>query len=135
MRVRSRPRRTAPRAKTIATKRITRHELRVGALMYPQTDVERPRTRAECPDTRPCPWVACRHHLYLDVNGETGSIKFNHPDIEPHELAHSCSLDEADAGVQTLEEIGERTNLTRERVRQLETYGLLKLKRALRGAD
>ena len=31
-------------------------------------------------DHRPCPWVACKHHLYLDVNPETGSIKMNFPD-------------------------------------------------------
>lgn len=30
--------------------------------------IPRPRTRAQCQDgPRPCPWVACRHHLLLEV--------------------------------------------------------------------
>ena len=119
-------------------KRLTREELRVGALMYPPVDIERPRTRAECVnDPRPCPWVACRHHLYLDINPGTGSIKINFPDLEPWELTTSCSLDLADAGGITLEEVGSRMNLTRERIRQVEVRGLLELKARLehRGVD
>jgi hypothetical protein len=50
----------------------------------------RPRTRGECRDAeRPCPFVACKHHLYLDVNPETGSLKLNFPDLEPWELEDS----------------------------------------------
>src|SRR5262245_65050813 len=85
--IRRRRRRTRPRSKTIAMKRLTREELRVGALMYPPVDIPRPTTRAECrEEMRPCPWVACKHHLYLDINPETGSIKINFPDLEPWEL-------------------------------------------------
>src|SRR5690349_3540551 len=59
--VRRRRRRTRPRSKTIAMKRLTREELRVGALMYPPVDIPRPTTRAECKEEmRPCPWVACK---------------------------------------------------------------------------
>ena len=127
--VRRRRRRTRPRSKTIAMKRLTREELRLGALMYPPVDIPRPTTRAECrEEMRPCPWVACKHHLYLDINPETGSIKLNFPDLEPWEMQHTCALDIAEAGARTLEELGEITNLTRERVRQLEVRGLLKLK-------
>jgi hypothetical protein len=128
--VRRRNRRTRPRSKTIAMKRMSRAELQLGALMYPPVeDVERPRTRAECKnEARPCPWVACKHHLYLDINPETGSIKINFPDLEPWELPHTCALDVAEAGALTLEEIGVITNLTRERIRQVEVRGLLKLK-------
>jgi hypothetical protein len=129
--VRRRRRRTRPRSKTIAMKRLTREELRVGALLYPPVDVPRPQTRGECRgDARPCPWVACKFHLYLDVNPETGSIKLNFPDLEPWELPHTCSLDVAERGGITLEEVGEIMNLTRERIRQVEVRGLLKLKRA-----
>jgi hypothetical protein len=121
-------RRTRPRSKTIAIKRITREELRIGALMYPPVDEPRPRTRGECRDgVRPCPWVGCRHHLYLEVNAETGSIKINFPDVEPEDLAESCCLDVAERGGITLEEVGLITNLTRERVRQVETRGLVTL--------
>jgi len=127
---RRRTRRTRPRSKTIAMKRMTRAELQLGALMYPPVlDIERPRTRAECSnEARPCPWVACKHHLYLDINPETGSIKINFPDLEPWEMKHTCALDVAEQGALTLEEIGLITNLTRERIRQVEVRGLMKLK-------
>lgn len=129
--VRRRRRRTRPRSKTIAMKRLTREELRQGALMYPPVDEPRPRTRAECKEElRPCPWVACKFHLYLDVNPETGSIKINFPELEPWDLPHTCSLDIAERGGITLEEVGEIMNLTRERIRQVEVRGLLKLKMA-----
>jgi hypothetical protein len=127
--IRRRRRRTRPRSKTIAMKRLTREELRVGALMYPPVDIPRPTTREECRgEARPCPWVACKHHLYLDINPETGSIKINFPDLEPWELSNTCALDVAERGGITLEEVGEIMNLTRERIRQVEVRGLLKLK-------
>ena len=127
--IRRRRRRTRPRSKTIAMKRLTREELRVGAAMYPPVDIPRPSSRAECKEEmRPCPWVACKHHLYLDINPETGSIKINFPDLEPWELKHTCALDVAERGGITLEEVGEIMNLTRERIRQVEVRGLLKLK-------
>lgn len=126
------PRRTLPRARTIARKRLTREELRLGALMFPPVDdVARPRSRGDCrDDARPCPWVSCRHHLYLDVNPDTGSIKINRPDLEPWDLAESCALDVADRGGMTLEAVGELMNITRERTRQVEVRGLLKLRMA-----
>jgi len=127
--IRRRRRRTRPRSKTIAMKRLTREELRLGAAMYPPVDIPRPSTRSECrEEMRPCPWVACKHHLYLDINPETGSIKINFPDLEPWELQHTCALDVAERGGITLEEVGEIMNLTRERIRQVEVRGLLKLK-------
>ena len=127
--IRRRRRRTRPRSKTIAMKRLTREELRQGALMYPPVDIPRPTSREECRgEQRPCPWVACKHHLYLDINPETGSIKINFPDLEPWELKHTCALDVAERGGITLEEVGEIMNLTRERIRQVEVRGLLKLK-------
>jgi len=126
--LRPRTRRTRPRSKTIALKRLTRAELAQGALEYPPVEEDRPRTRAECSGgPRPCPWVACKHHLYLDINPRTGSIKINFPDLEPWELPHTCALDVAEQGALTLEEIGVVTNLTRERVRQVEVRGLLQL--------
>ncbi len=127
--VRRRTRRTRPRSKTIAMKRMTRADLHAGALLYPPVlDIDRPQTRADCKsEARPCPWVACKHHLYLDINPETGSIKINFPELEPWELPHTCALDVAENGALTLEEIGRITNLTRERIRQVEVRGLMKL--------
>ena len=82
---------------------------------------------------RPCPYVSCKYHLYIDVNPNTGSIKINFPDLEVWELQHSCALDVAGQGGITLEEVGEILNLTRERIRQVEVRGLMKLKE--RGGD
>jgi hypothetical protein len=91
----------------------------------------RPRTRADCINgPRPCLFVSCKHNLYLDVNPETGSIKLNFPDKEIWELEHTCALDVAEKGGITLEEVGEIMNLTRERIRQVETKGLAKLREA-----
>ena len=77
---------------------------------------------------RPCPFVSCAHHLYLDVNPETGAIKLNFPHLEVWEMAETCSLDVADRGGITLEEVGAMLNLTRERIRQVEVRGLYKIK-------
>jgi hypothetical protein len=128
--VRRRGRRTRMRSKTIAMKRLTKEELRLGALLYPMPDdVDRPAQRQSCKDMpRPCPFVSCKHHLYLDVNPETGSIKLNFPDLEVWEMRETCSLDVADKNGITLEEVGEIMNLTRERIRQVEVRGLIKLK-------
>jgi len=134
--IRKRGRRTRPRAKTIAMKRLTKEEIRMGALLFSPEDVDRPKLRAECAGAaRPCPWVSCKHHLYLDVNPETGSIKLNFPDLEVWEMKETCSLDVADRTGATLEEVGEILNLTRERIRQVEVRGLIKLKVLAPGED
>lgn len=117
------------RAKTIAMKRLTKEELRIGALLYPERSYWRPQTRGDCANVaRPCPYVSCKYHLYIDVNPNTGSIKVNFPDLEVWEIQQSCALDVAQSGGITLEEVGEILNLTRERIRQVEVRGLLKLK-------
>lgn len=123
-----RKRRTRARARTISIRRLSKTELNLGRLMYPETDYWRPTTRAECSDMeRPCPFVSCKYHLYIDVHPVRGSIKVNFPDIEVWEMTETCALDIADRGGITLEEVGEIMNLTRERVRQVETQGLAKL--------
>jgi hypothetical protein len=122
-------RKRAIRAKTISVKRMTKRELELGRLLYPEVnDIERPRIRAECADApRPCPFVSCKHHLYLDVSSRTGAIKLNFPDLEVWEMSETCALDVADRGGTTLEEVGAIMNLTRERIRQVEVKGLAKL--------
>ena len=125
------PLRRRSRAKTIAMKRLTKEELRIGALLYPEKSYWRPAARGECANVaRPCPYVSCKYHLYIDVNPRTGSIKINFPDKEVWELQNSCALDVAQQGGITLEEVGEILNLTRERIRQVEVRGLMKLKDA-----
>lgn len=106
-----------------------------------ESAADRPRIRAECADgPRPCPFVGCKHHLYLDVSPTTGTIKLNFPDLEVWELAESCALDVAGEGAQPLERASALMNVTRERVRQIEAIALLKLSllrdaRALRDVD
>jgi len=93
------------------------------------TSYQRPKTRAECLKMkRPCLFVSCKYHLFLDINPETKSIKFNFPGQEIWGLKETCSLDVADRGGVTLEEVGSIMNLTRERIRQVEMRALQKLK-------
>ena len=121
-------RRRGVRARTVRGA-LSPVELRLGALLFPTPDVPRPVTRSDCVDgPRPCPWSSCKHHLYLDVNPETGSIKLNFPDLEPWELKETCALDVADRRGHTLDEVGEVMNLTRERVRQVEVKALLQVR-------
>ncbi len=121
-------RKRAVRARTISVKRMTKRELELGRLLYPETDYYKPKSRAECLGTeRPCPYVSCKHHLYLDVSPRTGAIKLNFPDLEVWEMKETCALDVADRGGTTLEDVGAIMNLTRERIRQVEVRALAKL--------
>ena len=109
------------KSKTIAARRLTKVDFSDGAELEEDLDGLRPKSRADCVDgPRPCPWVSCKYHLYLDISPKTGSIKLNFPDIEPWEMVESCVLDIADRGPVTLEDVGRIMNLTRERIRQLE---------------
>ena len=128
------------RSKTMSRKEMARdlRRRRLAGQLDPEeaellqsVDSQRPRTRADCINgPRPCLFVSCKHNLYLDVNPETGSIKLNFPDKEIWELEYTCALDVAEKGGITLEEVGAIMNLTRERIRQVETRGLLKLREA-----
>lgn len=105
-------------------------ELTLEMLIDEGVRTARPRFRNECPVQRPCPFVGCRYHLYLDIT-ETGNIKYNFYGIEPWELKTSCALDVADENSQdllSLTDIGRYMGLTRERVRQIEKDALERLK-------
>ncbi len=122
-------RKRAVRARTISVKRMTKRELELGRLLYPETDYWKPQMRADCcgSEERPCPYVSCKYHLYLDVSPRTGAIKLNFPDLEVWEMNETCALDVADRGGTTLEDVGAIMNLTRERIRQVEVRALAKL--------
>ncbi|MEZ4395058.1 MAG: sigma factor-like helix-turn-helix DNA-binding protein [Polyangiales bacterium] len=86
----------------------------------------RPVTRGDCVDgERPCPWVSCVHHaihgrVLVDDDAVIQTIEA---------MSSSCTLDVADEGGATLEEVGELFDVTRERIRQIEAKALAKLPR------
>lgn len=97
----------------------------------------RPRTRADCAEVpRPCPYVSCRYHLYLDVNDETGALRLNFPTLEPADLQHSCALDVADevdlSNLPTFADVGRKINVTRERIRMMLRLSLAQVMPSLR---
>jgi hypothetical protein len=121
-----------PPKKTLAVRRITQLELAAGRAeleaLGADGPYDRPKTRGDCARVpRPCPYVACKYSLYLDVS-ETGSIILNFPHLEPGEMPpdQSCALDLAEKRAWTLEEIAQVTNLTRERIRQVELKALIR---------
>ena len=66
--------------------------------------VPRPKTYGDCLPggvnaMRPCPWVSCRHHLYLSTVrsgvSQTEIIVFADSTKEVWEMAETCSLDVA----------------------------------------
>lgn len=120
-------------ASTLSIGRATKEELEMGRLLYPPVDIPtRPKARTECVDAdRPCPFVSCKYHLYLDVDQRTGAVKLNFPQLEVWEMPETCALDVAELGGLTLEETGFRMNLTRERTRQLEGMAMVVVKREL----
>jgi hypothetical protein len=88
----------------------------------------RPATRADCLRMpRPCPFVSCRYHLYLDVSLRTGAIFLN-ATVEPDEMADTCALDVAERGGCQLEIVGRLLGVTRERIRQIESRALNRLR-------
>jgi hypothetical protein len=137
---RDRARRSGPRARTLSMSRASKRLLVVGARLYPVEEhslYQRPATRGDClaggiNAARPCPWVSCAQHLALYVHEGSGNVKVTSPglDGEPDldAMRDTCALDVADRGGETLDEVGAATNLTRERIRQLESVAL----RALR---
>lgn len=125
-------RRGIPPKKTLAVRRITQLELAAGRAELVALGADesywRPKTRGDCAKVpRPCPYVVCKHSLYLDVS-ETGSIILNFPHLEPGQMPadRSCALDLAEKGPMTLEDIAVVTNLTRERIRQVELKALVR---------
>lgn len=93
----------------------------------PPETYPRPSVRADCLEggvnaARPCPFVSCRFHLYLEVDPRRGALKINFPLAGEgfEELRETCALDVADRGEHTLEEIGQLLGgLSRERIRQI----------------
>lgn len=92
----------------------------------------KPKTRADCAKiSRPCPYVGCKHHLYLNViRGRLKIVPKNDGYVADVLIAmeHTCSLDAADENRgMTLEEIGQIMEVSRERVRQVQNIALGKI--------
>lgn len=131
------------RARTVSIRRLSKRELERGRMEAPEyvTDAyDRPKTRGDCLNgehaQRPCPFVSCTHHAFLDVDDQTGSIKINHPPADDsdealaemlHAMPYTCALDMADDGGDTLDRVGIMLRVSRERCRQLEVQALAKL--------
>ena len=114
------------RPKVQNKKRITKESMAIGALLFPETGYPKPKTRADCAGVaRPCPYVSCRHNLYLDIK-RNGAILTNFPDREPWDMppGESCSLDVAECGDHTQAEVGRLMDLTDSRVGHLEKQAL-----------
>lgn len=112
---------------------LTRVEMRskeeddAGAKELARADALRPKTRGECEDgPRPCPWIACKYHLAVDVT-VGGGLKINFPHLALEDMPATCALDEAAKDGMRLETVGKLMNLTRERVRQIERLGLSRM--------
>jgi len=123
-----------PRARSISSRVLTRkerEEAHVLQFLERNWDANRPTVREDCANVpRPCPWVACRGNLYLDVS-DNGSIKLNFPHLAgPEEMdpRRSCCFDVADEGGIPLEEVGKAMNLGIERVRQISASGLQEMR-------
>ncbi len=126
------------RASTLSLKRLTKIARKRLQQEEPDDGRRRlPLTRGDCEQVeRPCPFISCKWHLFLDVDRKNGSIKLNYPDLFDHNgapeleyLNETCALDIADRGGITLEVLGEILNVTRERARQLEVSATARLER------
>lgn len=125
------------RGVTQSVKRLSKRALEQGRSraneLLDGIEETRPTVRSQCLPggrnaERPCPWVSCAHHLYIDVSPRSGAIKVNFPDLEVWEMPETCALDVADRMGLTLDEVATLMNLTRERIRQLETRSVAKLR-------
>ena len=111
---------------TIANRATSLQRFRLALLDAPE--VPRPLTRGDCENApRPCPWVGCKHHLFLDVT-HTGAIRLNFPGQHPEDLTRSCALDVAADGGASLDEVGAILGITRERIRQIEAKARLAMR-------
>lgn len=105
------------RSVTIAVARISKRELERGRKLYPESEYAKPQKRDDCLNgalsMRPCPFVSCSQHLYLEVNEDNGNIKLNFPTLEVWELRETCALDVADRGGRPHAELAKILGITR----------------------
>ena len=123
-----RKQRTNPRPRTMSPAALRRWRRQTHSLTESAPSHRRPATRGECRHgPRPCPYVGCRHHLYLEVK-PTGALTVIWPHLQPWEIPESCALDVAERDSHTLDEIGEVLNLSWERIRKIDAQALIRLR-------
>jgi Sigma-70, region 4 len=121
--------RTNPRPRTMSPAVLRRWHRQMHSPPESAPSHCRPATRGECRHgLRPCPYVGCRHHLYLEVK-PTGALTLSWPHLQPWEVPESCALDVAERDSHTLDEIGEVLNLSWERIRKIEAQALIRLRK------
>ena len=97
----------------------------------------RPKTRADCVSMpRPCPFVGCKYHLATDVLPD-GSLRMAFGvDIDAlSDMPATCALDVAAETTVTLDRVARISNLTRERVRQIEVKAAAQLRHRMPSQD
>jgi hypothetical protein len=128
------------RPRSMGTQPLTateKAELKISVAALARAGVyrRRPKTFGDCAPG-PCPWVGCRHHLKLDVDPVTHSVKDNFPGVDVDQMAATCSLRVAasvpDDEVMSLEQVGAYANVTMERARQLVAEALISSRRAMK---
>jgi len=118
--------------KTLNLKQLKRQRKTEESIPYTE-NIQRPRTRGDCIDgARPCPWVSCKYHLYLDVS-TAGSISINSP-VPLEEMAETCALDMAKR-VQSFSEIGRVLGMSKQAVERIQFYALQKLSHQVKRKD
>jgi hypothetical protein len=92
------------------------------------TDHWRPQTRGDCATVqRPCVYVGCKHNLFLDVKADGRTIVLNFPGKEPEDMTHSCALDVADGGGETLNSVARTMGVSKQAIQQCEDRALVKM--------
>jgi hypothetical protein len=99
-----------------------------GKLIVPERP-DRPKTRADCAGgVRPCPWVSCKYHLFLEVR-QNGSIAYPQgQDLDALErMPQSCVLDVAEQGGASQTDVGKALNASMQMASLVELAALAKL--------
>jgi hypothetical protein len=94
----------------------------------------RPQTRGECIDgPRPCPYVGCRYHLFLDVYRAGGlQLNFGTENVDIlKKVDHTCALDVADARTCSSEMVSKHLNVSVQAIKFTTAIAQKKVKRYL----
>lgn len=102
-----------------------RHKTRLISDAGADSTTERPRTRGDCEQVpRPCPFVSCKHNLFLDVGNGGRGPGLILSGVDPSEMPPhlSCALDVADEvpGGATTEMVAEAWGCTHQNVSRIE---------------